>query len=439
MGAAHLPKDRVSTALTALAAAPEVAAQVLEAKQWVRPADIAVLSSDFPAAEAEAPLRAPSSGRILVADDNADMREYLRRLLSPHWSTTLAPDGRAALDAALSSPPDLILSDVMMPEMDGVALLHALRADARTKTTPVILLSARAGEEARLAGLETGADDYLVKPFSAREVLTRVRTHLEMGRLRREAYDELRRTQAQLIQSAKLASLGELVAGVAHEVNNPLAFAISHLNTVERSLEAVQQAGAHPSSGQAATQWERALSRLREMHDGLTRIRELVLKLRTFSRLDEGEQKQINVRESIDSVLSIVGHRLEARITVATDFRGPEIIDCFAGLFNQAVMNLVTNAIDAIDEAGTISITTDLRDDHFELCIADTGRGIPEAVRDRVFDPFFTTKPVGQGTGLGLSIADSIAKKHGGQIQLAPRRGGGTEARLRFPLGLAVA
>src|SRR5207244_714922 len=138
----------------------------------------------------------------LVADDNSDMREYLVRLLAPRWAVEVVADGEAALASSLERPPDLILSDVMMPRMDGVALLRALRADPRTNTIPVVLLSARAGEEAVVAGLETGADDYLVKPFSARELVSRVATHLEMVRVRRVATDvanELAATRATLL------------------------------------------------------------------------------------------------------------------------------------------------------------------------------------------------------------------------------------------------
>ncbi|HEY3255930.1 MAG TPA: ATP-binding protein, partial [Polyangiaceae bacterium] len=195
-GIAHLPQDRIAQEESPLAASglDVSAGHVLEAKQWVRPGQSI-------ASDASASPNAPA--RVLVADDNSDMREYLQRLLSPHWEIEVVSNGREALAAALAAPPDLVLSDVMMPELDGVALLAALRAEPRTRTVPVILISARAGEEARLSGLETGVDDYLVKPFSAREVVTRVRTHLEMARVRREAYSELQQAQAQLIQAAK--------------------------------------------------------------------------------------------------------------------------------------------------------------------------------------------------------------------------------------------
>jgi len=438
-GTAHLPADRLTTESAFAAEVLDVASgHVLEAKQWTRSIEPSISgptpseATTVESVEQRSPSTSRARERVLVADDNADMREYLQRLLAPHWETQTVADGRAALDAALAAPPDLVLSDVMMPELDGVSLLAALRADPRTKTVPVILISARAGEEARLAGLETGVDDYLVKPFAAREVVTRVRTHLEMARVRREAYRELQQTQAQLIQAAKMASLGELVAGVSHEINNPLAFTLAHMTTVERTLATLESNG-QPEPALAPL-WQRAHARLQEMQLGLSRIQELVLKLRTFSRLDEGERKRISVRESVESALTILQHRMGARLAVVTQFGEPDGIDCYASLLNQAVVNLISNAIDAIDGPGTIAITSGTREGLFQLVVEDTGCGIPQAVRDRVFEPFFTTKAVGAGTGLGLSITYSIAKKHGGNVELIPREGGGTRAVLQFPI-----
>jgi signal transduction histidine kinase len=177
-GYAHLPADHVSRDSTAAISETVATPYVQEALRWLPTPPPAL---DAPAAEAQTPA---TSGRILVADDNADMRDYITRLLSHHWTVEVVRDGRQALDAVLRERPDVLVSDVMMPGLDGFALLRAIREHERTRTLPVILLSARAGEEARVEGLNAGADDYLVKPFSARELVARVQTQVLRGRIR---------------------------------------------------------------------------------------------------------------------------------------------------------------------------------------------------------------------------------------------------------------
>jgi CheY-like chemotaxis protein len=211
-GTAHLPADRIGAACTLGSTAVGAGAFIEEALRWLGDDE---MSRSFPGSVGNAREAFPPEGaasrrptdrpgeeedagprpRILWADDNADMRDYVRRLLAPLYDVEAVPDGEAALAAARARSPDLVLSDVMMPRLDGFGLLAALRADPRTSTTPVILLSARAGEESRVEGLQAGADDYLIKPFSARELLARVGAHVEMNRLRREAS---RREQALL-------------------------------------------------------------------------------------------------------------------------------------------------------------------------------------------------------------------------------------------------
>jgi two-component system NtrC family sensor kinase len=173
--------------------------------------------------------------------------------------------------------------------------------------------------------------------------------------------------------------------------------------------------------------------RLREVTPGLERIRELVVKLRTFSRLDEGEAKRVSIRECVESVLTILGHRLK-HIALRTEFGTPDEVDCYPSLLNQAIMNVVANAIDAMEQRGALSIVTGARGSEYYIVISDSGPGIPADLRERVLDPFFTTKPVGQGTGLGLSITYSIVRKHQGRIELADAEGGGTRVTIAFPL-----
>ena len=299
-----------------------------------------------------------------------------------------------------------------------------------------LVLTAPPAEQAAVAAALANFFRELLSPFEMSFRGYR-EANAELRRLNddlKAAYAELQAQQLQLIHAAKMASLGELVAGIAHELNNPLAFVLSHLHTVRANVDKIETELKSAAAPTLSEHWDRVRDRLHESQLGAERIRELVLKLRTFSRLDEGEQKQVSIRESIASVLTILEHRFKGRIQVETHFGYPDLVDCFPSLLNQAIMNLVANAIDAIADRGTISISTGAEANSYVIAVADTGAGIPEHLRQRVFEPFFTTKPVGQGTGLGLSITHSIAQKHAGTLELAPGEHSGTVATLRFPL-----
>lgn len=299
-----------------------------------------------------------------------------------------------------------------------------------------VVLPAPAAERPRVASAVADFFRELLVPFEmsfrgyreANKVLHRVNDELA------SVNSELRTKQAQLVQAAKMASLGELVAGIAHEINNPLAFVLSHLRTAERSLMSVESEVGKFLTAPDKEALERARNRVREGGLGAQRIQNLVIKLRTFSRLDEGHHKTVSIRESIHSVLAILEHRFKDRIDLQTKFGEPDMVRCFPDLLNQAVMNLVANAIDAIPAHGTIWIETGSDADDCIISVSDSGGGIPEHLLDRVLEPFFTTKPVGAGTGLGLSITHSIAQRHGGTLQLTPRDAGGMVAVIRFPL-----
>ncbi|HSU39977.1 MAG TPA: HAMP domain-containing sensor histidine kinase, partial [Polyangiaceae bacterium] len=209
--------------------------------------------------------------------------------------------------------------------------------------------------------------------------------------------------------------------------------------TAEQCLREVEERVDSAALAHAEKAWARARERLGGMRLGLERMRELVVKLRTFSRLDEGETKQVSIRESVDSVLTILGHRLGAHVAVECRIGDPDVIECMPGLLNQALMNLVTNAIDAVAGDGRIVIGAQVEDDAYVIRVEDSGPGIPRELRQRVLEPFFTTKPVGQGTGLGLSITYSIVKKHGGSLELTDAPSGGAAVIVRLPLKLAVA
>lgn len=411
---------------------------------------------------------------VLIVDDVDANLVALKALLEGlGCDVTLARSGNQALKFLLKHRYAVVLLDVQMPGMDGYEVARYVRENPGTREVPIIFLTAAPNTEDKLLrGYGSGAVDFLFKPINPNILRSKVRVFVELFASRRlldlanqnlertnselrsladaksaladsfrvanqdlaMAYQDLQATQAQLVQSAKMASLGELVAGVAHEINNPLSFVMSHLDTVQRCLRQLRAEFPAEFPAGMAEPWERAQTRLSEMAHGLDRIRDLVLKLRTFSRLDEGTFKPVSIRECVESVLTILAHRTSERIEIETRFGEPDRVECFPALLNQALMNLVANAIDAIAGPGKISITTGAEGVEYRICVSDTGHGIPPEIRERVLDPFFTTKPVGHGTGLGLSITDSILKKHRGSLTLSDRPGRGTQATLRFPL-----
>lgn len=379
--------------------------------------------------------------KLLVVDDvEANLVAVHAVLEGLPCSVVSARSGEEALRLLLKTEFVAMLLDVQMPGMDGYEVAHIARSNPKTRSIPIIFLTAKQEtKEDALRGYGTGAVDFLFKPISPVVLRSKVRVFVELHRKRQEietAYSELSVMQAQLVQSAKMAALGELVAGVAHEINNPLGFATSHLRTAQRCLAHLDERVRQPLTEEELAEWERANTRLFEMGKGLERITELVTQLRTFSRLDEGERKTINFRECIDSVLMILGHRLTEKVRVTLDLGGPERFECYPGPLNLALMNLVANAIDAVGDEGNIRISTESGEGSIAIRVSDDGSGIAEELQARVFEPFFTTKPIGKGTGLGLSISYSIAQKHNGSLSLESAPNRGTTLTLNLPLHL---
>ncbi len=406
------------------------------------------MSSPGAPPEGQAPgTRAPRPAVLVVNDVEANLIALEALLNDLGCEVVRARSGNAALSLLLKRDYALMLLDVQMPEMDGYEVARHARANPITRDVPILFLTATHNTEDNvLKGYGSGAVNFLFKPLNSTILRSKVRVFLELSASKRQiadgkreletAYHELQDAQAQLIQSAKMASLGELVAGIAHEINNPLAFALSHLETARRCLVALDAALSPASHESSRPDWEKLNRRVSEMDLGLTRIRDLVVKLRTFSRLDGGERGRVSVRASVESVLTILNHRLRDRVRIETELEEPDELECYPGLLNQALMNLIANAIDAVESEGVVTVRGGAKGGEYVVAVEDTGPGIPFELRQRIFEPFFTTKPVGAGTGLGLSITYSIAEKHGGRLDVECPPSGGTIMTMRLSLSL---
>ncbi len=398
-----------------------------------------------PAAPAETKADAPrstSSHRVLVVEDNADMLNFIAFQLKDDYVVLTARDGFEGVEAAKLTIPDLIISDVMMPGKDGYQLCQEVKADPKTKHIPVILLTAKAELSEKISGLEHGADDYLTKPFNAQELKAKIKSLINLRRLEREIQNrseelertlkELQETQAQLVHSEKMASVGYLVAGIAHEINNPISFAKGSLNNLKRCLEKTR---GHLRDNEAVKDIEKAVSIIRA---GLERTEQIVSDLKTFARKDETYFKPHNLYEGLDATLNLLTHSLGDRITVHKEYGeiGPVVV--VAGQINQVFMNLLQNSIQAIPDRGDIWIRTErinsTSGDEVIISVKDNGVGIKAEHLGKIFDPFFTTKEVGKGMGLGLSISYKIIENHGGKIEAKSQEGRGTEMIIRLPV-----
>jgi two-component system NtrC family sensor kinase len=258
------------------------------------------------------------------------------------------------------------------------------------------------------------------------EALTQANGELEA------ANNKLIEAQAKLVQAAKMASLGELVAGIAHEINNPLAFILAHQATVQRLLGKIGPSDI--ADEQARAFIAKAQDRATAMGAGLRRIQDLVLNLRRFSRMDEGGFQLVDIFEALDTVLTLLSPKLGERITIGRRYAGPPVLWCSPALLNQVVMNIVSNAADAIEGPGRIEVSAAAEGDDYLITIEDSGPGIPADLQERVFEPFFTTKPIGSGTGLGLAIAYTVVQAHKGAIAVGRSALGGASFRIAVPL-----
>jgi signal transduction histidine kinase len=248
---------------------------------------------------------------------------------------------------------------------------------------------------------------------------------------------ELRDTQAQLMQSEKMRSLGQLVAGVAHELNNPIGFVHANIQLIEEQVARIRDPNAAPADVERARE---ALAKLiARSKEGTDRVRRIVQDLRTFSRMDQAELQEADLHEELDRTIALMEPRCKDCVRIERDYGQLPRVRCYPGQLNQVFLNLLMNACDAIGKSGTIRITTRALPSGVRIEVHDDGAGIPPEIQGRIFDPFFTTKPVGKGTGLGLSLSHGIVARHGGRISVQSEPGHGTTFTIDLPLDAAGA
>jgi signal transduction histidine kinase len=419
------------------------------------------------------PANAPK-GLILIVDDTPTNLEVISATLADAGlECAISISGDRALQQIEKFLPDLILLDVMMPGIDGFETCRRLKMSDRTRQIPIIFMTALADTESKVKALELGAVDFISKPFHESEILARVKTHLQLYHLtqnleaqvaQKEA--ELIHSQLHLIQNEKMSALGNLVAGIAHEINHPIGCIVGNVTAVQESMndlfdiiELYQQAIPQPSESIAEKLDNVDLDYLRQdlpelvkaMKDSSDRIKAISRSLRTFSRADQEQKQKFDLHEGLDSTILILRHRLKANeqrpeIEVITDYDLLPEVECFPGQLNQVFMNILANAIDALEEGNQgrsyadikarpncITIRTLVEDREVQVSIADNGCGMSETVRTQIFDHLFTTKAVGEGTGLGLAIAQQIIKNHNGSIIAHSEINQGTEFVIRLP------
>ena len=409
--------------------------------------------------------------RLLVIEDNpADRAIYERSLRG--FALRFAPSGEDGLALLAQGGFDLVVLDRNLPGINGDEVLTRIRAgEAGAAEIPVVIVTGGGSEDVAVDLLKKGASDYLTKDdLATPRVGAAVRFALERHRLEcdhRRAEEELRlrkdeleaalrqlqKAQAQLVQGEKMASLGQLVAGVAHEINNPMAFILNNLAVLDRDVRRV--AGLVPvyrealgpdlppevSDAEEQVDLAYTLTNLDRLmlstRQGLARVGEIVSNLHDFSRLDEGEWKEVDPNEAARVTISMVRyHARQKGIFLEWEPGDVPPLWCNPGEINQVLLNLLMNAIQAVGVGASITLKLGASADRREVWfrVSDDGPGIPGSIRGKIFDPFFTTKPQGVGTGLGLWISYNIVADHDGRIELETEPGRGTTFTVTLPV-----
>jgi two-component system, NtrC family, sensor kinase len=419
---------------------------------------------------------------VLLVDDQVIVSEVVRRSLCSDKDIEFhyCSDPTQAIQMAMAVKPTVILQDLVMPEVDGLMLLRWFRMNPVTQHVPMIVLSNKEDAMMKAEAFTHGANDYLIKLPDPIELVARIRYHAQAyqnfqalsaatstaqakTRELEQALEQLQSTQAQLIQIEKMAGLGQMVAGIAHEINNPVNFIQGNIKHVQEyfgdllSILDIYQASQPKLTSEQQEQIDeidldylkedsnRAMSSMRK---GVERIGIIVKSLRNFARLDQAEQKEVDLHEGLESTLMLLQHRLGSNINITRNYGKLPLVQCFPAQLNQVFMHLVNNSIDALRDQGPnptkqIVITTmgsegaglgPTGGQYVRLEFRDNGHGVPPEIQDQIFNPFFTTKPVDEGKGLGLSVSYRIIHEHQGQIKVISEPGLGACFTVELPV-----
>lgn len=410
--------------------------------------------------------------QILIVDDEEVVRRLFSVCLSAQYECSEASSTNEALAKLAEKEFSVVIADVIMPGLSGIELLRKIIETH--PYTAVIMASGINNSQRALDALRLGAFDYLIKPcdlfaleltveraLERRTLMLNARQYkLDLEKRNNELANgksELERLQAQIIHSEKMASLGQLAAGVAHELNNPVGFIYGNLDILNQIIGDLTRLldfydknslPENIASGAADIKkeidYEASLADLEwivgDCRNGAERIRDIVQNLRTFSRLDEADFAKTDLHEGIDSTIRLLSRYYSSgNITLIREYGELPPVDAFAGQLNQVWMNLLVNAAQSVGQkGGEVRIVSRVRAESVVISIQDTGCGIPNEHLKRIFDPFYTTKPVGEGTGLGLSISFGIVERHGGTIEVETSVGTGTTFTVTLPMHIKI-